>query len=149
MVSWSMSSVSTTRHISTRCCQSRLLRAKRETSQAATAPTLPRHTSGDHALEAGAQGAAGGRASEILVDDLDLCEAELGEALAPGVREPLALAVVLDLMRRGLADVEHGFAGAVLRADLLSVHRRRPRLGRPAPGRRRRRARRAGGSEGR
>jgi hypothetical protein len=104
---------------------------------------------GDHALEAGAQGAAGGRASEILVDDLDLCEAELGEALAHGVREPLALAVVLDLMRRGLADGEHGFAGAVLRADLLSVHRRRPRLGRPAPERRRRRARRAGGSEGR
>jgi hypothetical protein len=41
----SISSVSTTRHISTNCCQSRLLRAKRETSRAATAPTLPRQTS--------------------------------------------------------------------------------------------------------
>src|SRR5262249_60231177 len=32
-------------HISISCCQSRLLRAKRETSRAVTAPTLPRHTS--------------------------------------------------------------------------------------------------------
>ncbi len=44
-VSWSISSVSTTRHISTSCCQSRLFRAKRETSRAATAPTVPRQTS--------------------------------------------------------------------------------------------------------
>lgn len=35
----------TTRHISISCCQSRLLRAKRETSRAQTAPTLPRQTS--------------------------------------------------------------------------------------------------------
>ena len=34
-----------TRHISTSCCQSRLFLAKRETSRAATAPTLPRQTS--------------------------------------------------------------------------------------------------------
>src|ERR1700757_2957255 len=40
-----ISTVSTTRHISISCCQSRLLRAKRETSRAHTAPTLPRHTS--------------------------------------------------------------------------------------------------------
>src|SRR5262249_39398195 len=33
-----------TRHISISCCQSRLLRANRETSRAATAPTLPRQT---------------------------------------------------------------------------------------------------------
>ncbi len=44
-VSWSISSVSTMRHISTSCCQSRLFRAKRETSRAATAPTVPRQTS--------------------------------------------------------------------------------------------------------
>ena len=37
-------------HISISCCQSRLLRAKRETSRAATAPTLPRHTSAHHRL---------------------------------------------------------------------------------------------------
>lgn len=37
--------VSTTRQTSTSCCHSRLLRAKRETSRAATAPTLPRQTS--------------------------------------------------------------------------------------------------------
>jgi hypothetical protein len=32
---------------------------------------------GDHALEAGARGAAGSRAAKVVVDDLDLCEAEL------------------------------------------------------------------------
>lgn len=37
--------LSTTRHISIDCCQSRLLRAKRETSRVHTAPTLPRQTS--------------------------------------------------------------------------------------------------------
>jgi hypothetical protein len=70
-------------------------------------------------------------AHEILVDDLDLGKAEPDEAIAHGVLQGLALAVVLDLMGRGLADVEHGFAGSVLRADLLSAHRRL-RLGRPA-----------------
>ena len=45
MASWSIRRVSTTRHISTSCCQSRLLRAKRDTSRAATAPTLPKQTS--------------------------------------------------------------------------------------------------------
>jgi hypothetical protein len=37
-----ISPVSTTWHISISCCQSRLLRAKRETSRAATAPGTPR-----------------------------------------------------------------------------------------------------------
>lgn len=37
--------VSTIRQTSINCCHSRLLRAKRETSRAATAPTLPRQTS--------------------------------------------------------------------------------------------------------
>jgi hypothetical protein len=36
---------STTRHISISCCQSRLLRANRETSRAHSAPTSPRQTS--------------------------------------------------------------------------------------------------------
>ena len=42
--SWSTKTVSTTRHISISCCQSRLLRANRGTSRAATAPTLPKQT---------------------------------------------------------------------------------------------------------
>ena len=72
---------------------------------------------GDHALETGARGPAGGRAAEVLVDDLDLRPAELRETVAHGVLEPLALAVVLDLISRGLTDVEHRLAGPVLGAD--------------------------------
>src|SRR5215471_14392488 len=45
IVSWSTNIVSTTRHTSTNCCHSRLFRANRDTSRAATAPTLPIHTS--------------------------------------------------------------------------------------------------------
>src|SRR5215467_8123032 len=44
-VSWSISTVSTTRHTSINCCHSRLFRANRETSRAATAPTWPKQTS--------------------------------------------------------------------------------------------------------
>src|SRR3954447_7751623 len=140
-----MRSVSTTRHISTIGCQSRRLRAKRETSRAATAPTLPRQTSATMRSNP-ARGPAGGRAAEVLVDDLDLRPAELREPVAHGVLEPLALAVVLNLMSGGLTDVEHRLAGPVLGADLVSAHCRRPRVGCPAF-ERRWRARRAGGSE--
>src|SRR4051794_6590581 len=101
---------------------------------------------GDHALEPGARGPAGGRAAEVLVDDLDLRPAELRKTVAHGVLEPPALAVVLNLMSGGLTDVEHRLAGPVLGADLVSAHCRRPRVGRPAF-ERRWRARRAGGSE--
>src|SRR3982750_2242476 len=102
-----MRSVSTTRHISTSCCQSRLLRAKRETSWAATAPTLPRQTPGHQGPEAPRGGPAGGRAAEILVDDLDLRPAQLDEPVAHRILQGLALAVVQDLVCRGLAHVEH------------------------------------------
>src|SRR3954465_318505 len=98
-----MRSVSTTRHISTSCCQSRLLRAKRDTSRAATAPTLPRQTSATmrskparvvpQALKPGPRGPAGRRAAEVLVDDLDLRPAKLGQPLAHRVLQNLALAV--------------------------------------------------------
>jgi hypothetical protein len=84
----------------------------------------------DHALEAGAQGSARGRTPEVLVDYLDLRPAELQETITHGVLQPLALAIVLHLMNRGLADVEHRLADPVLRADLLNAHRRRSR---PAP----------------
>src|SRR3954471_5831849 len=101
---------------------------------------------GDHALEPGARGSAGGRAAEVLVDDLDLRPAELRKTVAHGVLEPLALAVVLNLMSGGLTDVKHRLAGPVLGADLVIAHCRRPRVGPPAF-ERRWRARRAGGSE--
>jgi hypothetical protein len=44
MLSWSTSSVSTMLQISTSWYHSRVLRAKRDTSRAATAPTSPRPT---------------------------------------------------------------------------------------------------------
>jgi hypothetical protein len=53
-VSWSINRLSTTRHTSTDCCHSRLLRANRETSRAATAPTLPTHL-GHHAFKVGSR----------------------------------------------------------------------------------------------
>src|SRR4051794_7048000 len=52
----------------------------------------------DHALEAGARGAAGRRTAEVLVDDLNLRPAKLREAVAHGVLKPLTLAVVMDLI---------------------------------------------------
>src|SRR4029453_11650378 len=66
----STSTVSTTRHISISCCQSRLLRAKRDTSRAATAPTLPRQTSATiRSKPARATPPAAGRAGLAHVDD--------------------------------------------------------------------------------
>jgi hypothetical protein len=55
--SWSIITVSTTRRISMSCCQSRLIRAKRGTSRAAT-------------IETGAGNATCRRAAEIVVDRL-------------------------------------------------------------------------------
>jgi hypothetical protein len=84
------------------CCQSWLLRAKRETSRAATAPTLPRQTS-HHSLEAGAGDAACRRTAEIVVDRLDLAPAERDQPVAHGVLQRAALPVVQNLVSGGLA----------------------------------------------
>ena len=91
-----MSSVSTTRHISTNCCQSRLLRAKRETSRAATAPTQTHF--GDHALEAGTRSAVGRGAAQIIVDHFDIGPAKPAEALAHGVLQRLTLPIMRHLI---------------------------------------------------
>src|SRR3954451_3043253 len=137
-----MRSVSTTRHISTSCCQSRLLRAKRDTSRAATAPTLPRQTS---ATMRSKPARATPPAAEVLVDDLDFRPTQPQQPLAHRVLQRSAFAVVQDLVGRGLADVEHRLARQVPRADLVSAHRGHPR---PSV-RRRRRTRRAGGPSAR
>jgi hypothetical protein len=78
-----MSSVSTSRHTSTSCCQSRLLRAKRETSRAATAPTRPRDTSAT--IKARSHDTAGSRTTQVLMDYFNLRPAQLPEALFHGV----------------------------------------------------------------
>ena len=100
---------------------------------------------GHHALEAGARGPARRRAAEVLVDDLDLGPAQLHEPVAHGVLQHLALAVVLNLMGRRLADIEHRLARLVPCGNLLSAHRRRS----PAAARCRRRGRPTDGSSGR
>src|SRR5215470_9178772 len=133
MVSWSIRTVSTTRHISISCCQSRLLRAKRETSRAQTAPTLPRHTFRDYSLEAGALDAACGRPAEIVVDHLDLGPAECRQAIPHGVLQRAALAVVQNLMGRRLPDIEQRLALQMMGTNLVRDHDRPPSRSGPAP----------------
>src|SRR5215470_1861457 len=122
MVSRSTSTVSTTRHISISCCQSRLLRAKRETSRAATAPTLPRQTSATIRSKP-ARVSARGRAAEVIVDDLDLGPAERSKTLAHRVLQCPALAIVQDLVARGLTHVEDRPAIQMMLPNLVRHHR--------------------------
>ena len=91
-----MSNVSTTRHISTSCCQSRLLRGERPPGGHSS--NLAQAHLRNHALEAGAEGSARGlntqgprrlprlATSQVAGDDRD------------GVLQPLALAIVLHSM---------------------------------------------------
>ena len=81
---------------------------------------------GDHAFEAGTRGSARCRTAKVLIDDFDLRPAKLHEAVTHGVLQYLALAVVLNLMSGGLADIEHSLTRPVLRADLVSAHRCSP-----------------------
>src|SRR5215211_8250519 len=115
------------------CCQSLLLRAKRETSRAQTAPTLPRQTSATiRSKPARCTLPAAERprsSSEILVDDLDLRPAEHCQAIAHGVLQGAALTVVQNLMRRGLAHVEQRLALQMVGTDLLRDHHRPPSTG--------------------
>ena len=94
-----------------------------------------------HPLEPGTRRTARRGPPKILVDDFDLGPTKLRQALAHGVLQRPALAIVGHLMRRGLAYVQHRLACPVLNTDLLSAHRRRS----PAPdsARARRRAERA------
>ena len=79
---------------------------------------------GHHALEAGAHDAAGGRTAEIVVDDLDLMPAQVLQPLPHGILERPALAVVQDLVGRGLPHVKDGFAILVVRPDIIRGPRR-------------------------
>src|ERR1700689_689186 len=109
-----MSNVSTTRHISTSCCQSRLLRAKRETSRAATAPTLPRQTSAPiRSTPARAAGPAAEipRSSSITSN---LRPAQYGQPLAHRVLQTTTLAIVQDLVQRRLPNIEYRLAFEVV-----------------------------------
>ena len=57
---------------------------------------------GDHPLKASPRNVAGGRATEIVVDDRDLGPAEGCKAIAHGILQGPALAIVQHLMVRGL-----------------------------------------------
>src|ERR1700687_1801409 len=161
MVSWSISTVSTTRHISMSCCQSRLLRAKRETSRAATAPTLPRQTSAtirskparatpppaqpataNNSTKPGARAAARRRAPEIVIDRFDARPAQRRQTIAHRILQGAALAIVENLMGGGTPYIQDRLALQMVRPDLLRRHDASP----PVPeGGRRRRGRRSGG----
>ena len=88
---------------------------------------------GYHALEADARDPARRGATKIFVDDFNLRPAKLYKAVAHGVLQHLAFAVMLDLMSRGLPHIEHSFARQVLGTDLVSAHRCRPPGFHPAP----------------
>ena len=86
----------------------------------------------NHAVESGAFRAAGRRAAEIVVDDVDLREAQLPEPVAHRVLQRAALAVVQNLVNGRLADIQDRLAFQMMALDLVR-HHRSPRPG--APGR--------------
>src|SRR5271166_771753 len=81
---------------------------------------------GDHALEPDAGDAARRRAAEIIVDGIDLRPAERCQAIPHSILQRAALAIVHDLVGRGLPDVEDRLAGDVVRPDLVRRHRTPP-----------------------
>jgi hypothetical protein len=86
-----------TRHISISCCQSRLLRANRGTSRAATATTLPRHTSATIRSKPALGPACCGTA-KVVIDHLDLGATERRQAITHRILQRAALAVVQHLI---------------------------------------------------
>lgn len=76
---------------------------------------------GDQALKAGAIRGGGPRASEILIDDDDLlaAPAKVARAVRQAVLEPGRLAVVFNLPKGRLADIDDRLAVAVTGLHLL------------------------------
>jgi hypothetical protein len=81
---------------------------------------------GDHALKTGADDAAGGRAAEVVVHDLNLGPTQLPQAGLHGVLQLLAFEVVSGLESRGLSDVEDSTALKMVGVDFIA-HERLPR----------------------
>ena len=79
---------------------------------------------GHHAVEAGTGDRASRGPAQVLVHDLDLREAEGLEPTRHGVLQRATLAVVHDLVGRGLPDIENRLAAQMLRPDLLRHHDR-------------------------
>lgn len=94
---------------------------------------------GDHPFEAGTLRPAGCRATEIVVDHLDLRPAQRHQAIAHGILKRAALPVVQDLMSRRLTRMEQRHALQMMGKNLFRDHGRPPRprcavSGRCAPG---------------
>src|SRR6266481_7944107 len=79
-----------------------------------------------HPLEAGALDPARSGTAKIVIDHLDLGPAERHKAIAHGILQRAALAVVQNLMGRRLPHVEERLALEVMRADLVRDHDRPP-----------------------
>src|SRR4051812_46303107 len=108
-----------------RWCQSRPLRARRDASRQYTAPTCPSHTAATSLWKPGRAirpEPERPRSSSMVIT------AAKPAALARSARAycrrlpPLALQVAHDLRQGGLANVDEGGAGEVIRGD-LRAHR--------------------------
>src|SRR5262245_66505305 len=84
-------------------------RGNRETSRAATAPTLPRQTCATIRSKP-ARWTPPAAELKIIIDHLDLGPAKCRQAIAHGVLQRAALPVVHRLMSRRLANVHDRFA---------------------------------------
>src|ERR1700733_12686235 len=103
------------------CCQSRLLRAKRETSRAATAPTLPRQTSAtirSKPARATPPAAERPRSSSTV----SMRPAQRRQTIAHRILQGAALAIVENLMGGGLPYIQDRLALQMVRPDLLRHH---------------------------
>src|ERR1700739_3511097 len=75
-------------------------------------------------------------ATEIVVDRRDLRPAQNGKAIAHGILQGAALAVVQDLMGRGLPYIQDRLAVEMLGPNLLKDHRASPSASRRSRSRR-------------
>lgn len=82
---------------------------------------------GDHPFDAGTLRPAGCRATEIVVDHLDLRPAQRHQAIAHGILKRAALPVVQDLMSRRLTCMEQRLALQMMAKNLLRDQGRPPR----------------------
>jgi hypothetical protein len=85
---------------------------------------------GDQSVEAGPVDSAARGTAEIVVDDLDFCEAAPPCGIDEFVLAPLALQVRPDLLRRRLTDIDNRFAlqHGCRKQSVMRGHRRPPVL---------------------
>jgi len=109
-------------------------------------PDLAERDARDQVLEAAPMLDRGPALAEVGIDDLDVGvgPAEVTGALAQRILQAQALLVGQHLVRRGLADVDHGLAAQMPRRDEVRGHGSSPGAGRRGRRGRRRAGQRAG-----